>query len=111
MAERATMQIKNKNELSPLLYDQFCGLLLPDCCKNFVEFVKYTYPYFENYSTPFTRKEPSALISLFILKYYTKDEDMFTAPRLFDSTYPVFATEHGHWIIDFEKFEVYKKDD
>ncbi len=112
MGDRTSIQFKNKDELSPILYGQWAGMLLVSMGEEFLELLKQKYPELSNGSTPVSRREPSALLPMFISLYIDPPDEMgFGSWRLYDSTMKMGGNDNGHWIVDCEQMKIIKEYD
>ena len=112
MGDRTSIQFKNKDELSPILYGHWAGKWILSVSYNFLKRLKKEFPVLENGSTPISRREPSALLPMFISIYIEPpNPGELYSWRLLDSKIKMCGTDNGHWIIDVEKMTIYKGND
>jgi hypothetical protein len=110
MGDRTSIQFKLGTEISPILYGQWAGMELVLLGKEFVKYLEEKYPRDER--TPISRREPSALLPMFICLYIEPPTpDGFGSWRLYDSHIRMGGNDNGHWIFDCEKMNVYKEYD
>jgi hypothetical protein len=107
MGDRTTIQFKNGDELSPCLYGHNSGLGILYEADEFMEILKTEYALEERVSDPITRREPSAILVMFINRYVKQPED--GGYRLTDSTNHYRNNDNGHWIVDLEKMKRYRR--
>jgi hypothetical protein len=113
MGDRTSIQFKNKNDLSPILYGQRAGMLVVYMAEEFLELLKQEHPERSNGSTPISRREPSALLPMFISIYVNPPDEKgyWRSWRLYDSTLKMGGNDNGHWIVDCEQMKVIKEYD
>ena len=112
MGDRTSIQFKNKDKLSPILYGQWAGKWILSAADHFLKRLEKDFPVLENGTTPISRREPSALLPMFISIYIEppKPGELYSW-RLLDSQNVMRGNDNGHWIIDVEKMTIYKGND
>lgn len=108
MGDRTAIQFKNGDDLSPVLKGQNCGKWLLIVADRFLEKLQKEYPLCERVSDPITRREPTAVLVMFIIQYLKPDGADDGDWRLFDSDIKCFGTDNGHWIIDLQSMSRYR---
>jgi hypothetical protein len=112
MGDRTSIQFKNKYEDSPILYGQWAGMWVVEVAKEFLVLLKEKYPELKNGSTPISRREPTALLPMFIRLYIEPPtNDGFGSWRLYNAPLKMGSNDNGHWVVDCDNMEVYKEYD
>ena len=109
MGDRTSIQFVNDDEKSPVFYEHNGGIALLHEVDEFLEVLKQNFPLNERCNDPITRREPSAILVMFVAKYVKYQLTFSGGYRLRDSDVFYRNNDNGHWIINLKTMKRHER--